>query len=331
VYKHGKPLRDFDLVQHITGPTHNKRHTLDLFITHRTTSVSVHVDPPVMSDHSLIIGQISINTVNTTGSEPVIKRRWNTFDVDAFKQDLSSTDLVINPPTTCSDFLACYDRTLRQLLDRHAPQRPTKRRLRTVSPWYNKDCHHIKNETRRLEKIYRSTHTAEAHRQWREQFDKQRRAFNLRFTEYWSTTIKDSEDSKTLWSRMNCLLRPDGGVCNPHSAAAFAEFFDGKVSDIRSRTADIAPPIIVPRDVPMLANFESCTSEEVASMIHKAPNKHCELDPAPTWLVKQCSDVLAPVIALLTNRSFQEASFPDGGKTAIVKPILKKPNLDRST
>ena len=70
-------------------------------------------------------------------------------------------------------------------------------------------------------------------------------------------------------------------MCNPHSAAAFAEFFDGKVSAIRSHTADIAPPIIVPRDVPTLANFESCTSEEVASMIHKAPNKHCELDPAP--------------------------------------------------
>ena len=52
------------------------------------------------------------------------------------------------------------------------------------------------------------------------------------------------------------------------------------------------------------------------------------MDPAPTWLVKLCSDVLAPVIALLTNRSFQEASFPDSGKTAIVKPILKKPNLD---
>ena len=63
-------------------------------------------------------------------------------------------------------------------------------------------------------------------------------------------------------------------------------------------------------------------------MIQKAPDKHCELDPAPTWLVKQCSNILAPVIALLTNRSFQEASFPEGGKVAIVKPILKKPNLD---
>ena len=67
-------------------------------------------------------------------------------------------------------------------------------------------------------------------------------------------------------------------MCDPHSAAAFAEFFDGEVSDIRSHTTDIAPPHIVSRDVPMLTNFEPCTSEEVASMIQKAPNKPCELD-----------------------------------------------------
>jgi hypothetical protein len=90
----------------------------------------------------------------------------------------------------------------------------------------------------------------------------------------------------------------------------------------------MAPPIIVSSDVPEFANFEPNTSEEAASMLQKAPDKHCELDPAPSWLVKQCSDVLAPVIALLTNRSFQEASFPEGGKVALVKPILKKPNLD---
>jgi len=54
---------DFNLVQHTTGSIHNKGHTLDVFITQRTTSVSVHADPPV----------ISINMVITTGSEQVIR------------------------------------------------------------------------------------------------------------------------------------------------------------------------------------------------------------------------------------------------------------------
>jgi hypothetical protein len=35
-----------------------------------------------------------------------------------------------------------------------------------------------------------------------------------------------------------------------------------------------------------------------------------------------------PVATLLVNHSFEESTFLDGGKTAIVKPNLKKPNLD---
>jgi len=65
-------FHDFDLDQYTPWPTHNKEHTLDVFITQRTTYVSVHADPPLISDHSLITGQISINTVNTTSSEQVI-------------------------------------------------------------------------------------------------------------------------------------------------------------------------------------------------------------------------------------------------------------------
>jgi len=56
--------------------------------------------------------------------------------------------------------------------------------------------------------------------------------------------------------------------------------------------------------------------------------KQCSLDPVPTWLVKQCADVLAPVLASMANMSLSEAVFPSSQKHAIIKPILKKANLD---
>ena len=43
-----------DLVQHAVGPTHYAGHTLDVVISQRTTRAMVHVDPPIISDHSLI-------------------------------------------------------------------------------------------------------------------------------------------------------------------------------------------------------------------------------------------------------------------------------------
>ena len=48
--------------------------------------------------------------------------------------------------------------------------------------------------------------------------------------------------------------------------------------------------------MPPLDLYQEVTSDEIYSMICTAPNKHCALDPASTWVIKQLADVLAPVI-----------------------------------
>ena len=63
-------------------------------------------------------------------------------------------------------------------------------------------------------------------------------------------------------------------------------------------------------------------------MIRIAPNKHCVLDLAPTWVIKQLADVLAPVIANMVNTSFNQRHFLKSQKHAIVGLRIKKPSLD---
>lgn len=101
-----------------------------------------------------------------------------------------------------------------------------------------------------------------------------------------------------------------------------------KVAAIRTTTDNAQAPDISARDVPLLSHFDHFDAEEVLKIIHKAPTKHCILDPVPTKIVKQCSDILAPVIASLANQSFDECVFPDRAKHSVVRPLLKKPNLD---
>ena len=62
---------------------------------------------------------------------------------------------------------------------------------------------------------------------------------------------------------------------------------------------------------------------------HKRPT-NCELDPVPTWLVKQYINELSPFITLLFNASFCVGLFPLSLKCAIVTPALKDPTLDPS-
>jgi len=57
-------------------------------------------------------------------------------------------------------------------------------------------------------------------------------------------------------------------------------------------------------------------------MIGRAANKTCDLDPAPTWLIKQSRHLLSPFIADLMNKSLDSGSFPLIYKSAVVFPRL---------
>ena len=64
-------------------------------------------------------------------------------------------------------------------------------------------------------------------------------------------------------------------------------------------------------------------------MLAQSPDKHCDLDPLPTSLLKKCSSVLLPTITNIINLSLSEGTFPDHFKHSQVTPLLKKPSLDR--
>ena len=56
--------------------------------------------------------------------------------------------------------------------------------------------------------------------------------------------------------------------------------------------------------------------------------KFCELDPAPTWIIKKYANELSPFIVKLFNTSLTSGVFPTSQKCASVTPALKKVTLD---
>lgn len=80
---------------------------------------------------------------------------------------------------------------------------------------------------------------------------------------------------------------------------------------------------------PEFSTFRPVTEEEVEKFISDSPDKHCDLDPIPTWLLKKCSSVLIPAITKMINFSLSTGRFPSSFKESIVCPLLKKPNLDK--
>jgi hypothetical protein len=75
-------------------------------------------------------------------------------------------------------------------------------------------------------------------------------------------------------------------------------------------------------------NLTPVTPAEVFDLLSKSSSKSSGLDFIPTSLLKACSCMFSELIAKLANLSFAEGCFPQSFKSALVTPLIKKPNLD---
>ena len=90
--------------------------------------------------------------------------------------------------------------------------------------------------------------------------------------------------------------------------------------------SDANAPTIAHRSTEKLSDFQPVTVDDIHRLVGKAPTKHCELDPLPTWLLKQVIDQL--VLALMCNASLMTGKFPSAEKHALISARLKKPTSD---
>ena len=61
------------------------------------------------------------------------------------------------------------------------------------------------------------------------------------------------------------------------------------------------------------------------------PDKTCDLDQLPTWLVKDCLEELAPVLMRIVNLSLRHADVPKTLQQAVVFPTIKNSHGDKDS
>ena len=77
-----------------------------------------------------------------------------------------------------------------------------------------------------------------------------------------------------------------------------------------------------------LTTFMDATEIEIRNIIKLSPAKSCELDPLPTWLLKECIAELVPTITDIVNMSLRDSLMPKSLKTALIRILLNKTGLD---
>jgi len=157
-----------------------------------------------------------------------------------------------------------------------------------------------------------------------------RMLYETKNSNYWRDEIAASKgNTRRLWRTFHDTLgevsRDETGG---HTADDFASVFEDKVDGVRASTAS-TPIYDVPyRATPTMEDWTAVTAEDIQKLISSAPNKTCELDPTPTWLVKDMRGLLSLFISLLINKSLTAGCFPAAFKEALVRPLLKKVGLD---
>ena len=79
---------------------------------------------------------------------------------------------------------------------------------------------------------------------------------------------------------------------------------------------------------PSCTQFKELLVEDIIKLIKQSPSKSCELDPIPTTILKEVIPSVASLFASILNESMQTGVFLQDLKEALVKPVLKKANLD---
>ena len=111
----------------------------------------------------------------------------------------------------------------------------------------------------------------------------------------------------------------------------FSNFFHEKICKIRDTFSDAEMTCEVPfQCTSSLSRFELATPDEVVKIISSSSKAYCDLDPIPTFLVKDCKDILAQPITNIINKSLSEGIFPHQLKMAHVTPLLKKSSLSKN-
>ena len=347
--------------QLVSGETHLSGGTLDLILTMdhdctnplNLTKPQIQPDTGTTSDHYLVTFQAPdvVFAPKEKVKDKKVIRELSKIDVDSFRQELAFELPSISEITSLRDALEKYDVTLSSLLDRHAPAKEITVD-RGKSEWWSQDCQRARQKRRAAERLFKKHKGQSDEDEYRDLYKEavvdSNHIISKQRDKYYAYRLRDSKDNpKETYRIINNLLNKDLSQKSPNSssnkkaAEDLKDFFHEKIDKIyqfitenQESSPESNNSLNGPRfqeevnPAPGSEQFKLLTCTDVSEIIKSMNNKSCELDPIPTWILKNCLPEVISYITLIVNLSLQDGIFPESLKSAIVKPILKKSNLD---
>jgi hypothetical protein len=361
-------LEALSLVNHVYFQTHESGHALDLIISKRGSGITIEnlVSDCYISDHAIVKCQLIAPRPKLT-TKHIQYRKLKSIDITSFKRDVAESVLCSTEFQDIDELLACYNSTLSKLVDSHAPQLSKTIVLRPKQAWFDDHIKELKHAKRRCERKWRASLCVEDLHEFKKARNKYANVIEERRKKHISELVTEcSGDQKKLF-QVVCDLsneKHENSLPDFESlqllADGFGEFFVNKIHKINVKIDTLmseenlkeyehretqccgcnvsltefeaaGSELISTQSCGCklsLNEFQVLQQEQVKRLISRSASKHCSLDPAPTWLIKNCLDILLPILTSVVNLSLQTGNFPGAWRCALVTPLLKKPDLE---
>ena len=294
-----------------------------------------------ISDHFAVKCQLALKKPGIEKKE-VTFRKLNQIDFDKFNSDLCEEFKGFDHLCDINNLTASYNSTLRELLDKHAPERTKVIALRNKHQGFSLDIRTKKKKRRQLERRWRRSKSAFDREEFVKQKEKVKKMLEDSNTEFYSNLVmENSGNSKRLFNTLSKMLKKKNEFqLPPHDSALqladeFMEYFGAKIEKIQDfidqtiaangHECDCAEELKY--KTPMSA-FSMLSEANVSDLITKSPATFCDLDPVPTWILGRCQEIIVKIMTQIINKSLLSAVMPEDFKLALLIPLLKKVGLE---
>ncbi|XP_022791543.1 uncharacterized protein LOC111330846 [Stylophora pistillata] len=279
-------LSSMGLQQHVDKSTHISGHTLDLMITRCSDSflTAKPMTDYLFSDHFTVLCDLALSKPSPK-NEQISYRKLKAIKIEDFKQDLSTSELCNYSPDSLNDLVECYNDTLSQVLERHAPLRSKVIRSRPLVPWFNEDIKNARREKRKAERKWRRSGKHDDMLSYKKIKNTTNRLMNEARSQYYHDFINDnSSNQKKLFAAANTLLnqRKKNTVLPPcddklELADRMGSYFVQKITDIGTRLDVMAQDLSTDpllnctlSPTPKFSKFTALSELEVRKLIEKS-------------------------------------------------------------
>ncbi|KAF7239822.1 Craniofacial development protein 2 [Varanus komodoensis] len=332
------------LSQHITGPTHERGHTLDLVFSTGQEEGGLRVrnlclTPLSWSDHFLVRFVLESDISLCKGADPIVwVRPRSRMDPEGFLKALGEfpADKTGAPVEALVEL---WNGEMTRAVDTIAPKRPLPPGRARSSPWYTPELRAMKQVGRRLERRWRKSRDESDRTHLRAHYRAYAVAVRAAKKRHFSASIASSQCRPAeLFRVVQGLVHPGPKEeLTPPSKARcddFAEHFREKIAQIRHEldsTIDsevLRETPTLPSGPELLDEFQLLRPDDVDKVLGRVRPTTCLLDPCPSWLIKDSKHGIGTWILEVVNASLREGRVPAPLKEAVVRPVLKKASLD---